>query len=358
MFSFFKSQERISRFLLPALPLLAFIVPLVWLYTLDQLSFEMMWKGRTFQLFFVWLIALELILGWENFKENKISKLHSARAAVLAFSMMLPTVYVWASYYLGINSAITNLALSSSLQGQWASSMPLSFEYLAFAVFFLAIVFLAFGKKGLLSYSIPAFFMLIVCAIYTIDNVYPYGQFTLFQFFVPTTASAASAVFNLMGYSTVLGQGTDQFNGTMPTLTVLGPNGSTKFASAWPCAGIESLLIYTVVVLLFLKRMPTSWKAKVGYFAFGAAVTYVINIVRIVTIFVIGMQFGAASPEVDKFHAYYGPLYSISWIIAYPLIILASKGLRQRFRTKKSIEIESKLPIGKKNGLGNVNDYS
>jgi hypothetical protein len=60
--------------LLKLLPLMAFAVPLLWLYLLHPASFELMWKGRTFQLFFVWLIALELILSWENIQPNKIAK--------------------------------------------------------------------------------------------------------------------------------------------------------------------------------------------------------------------------------------------------------------------------------------------
>ncbi len=71
--------------------------------------------------------------------------------------------------------------------------------------------------------------------------------------------------------------------------------------------------------------MHISWKAKAGYFAVGVVVTYFINVLRIVTIFNIGMQYGAESSQVQMFHFYYGPLYSIIWIVSYPLIIFASK---------------------------------
>ena len=121
----------------------------------------------------------------------------------------------------------------------------------------------------------------------------------------------------------------------MPTLQVTGPLGTAKFAIAWPCAGIESLLIFTAVALLFLKRMPISWKAKIGYFAFGAAVTYFINVLRIATIFTIGMEFGVNSNQVQMFHFYYGPLYSIAWIVSYPLIVLASQGLWRKIKSGK-----------------------
>lgn len=335
MQSFLERVKKDPSKLMPLLPLIAFVIPLFWLYILDPLSFENMWKGRTFQLFFVWLIALELILGWENFKETKLKKASFIRNIAVAVTMIIPTIYVWASYYLGLNDAIIKWSFANNLQSSWATAMPLSLEYIAFALIFSLTIFLVFGKKGLSGFIIPFFFMIIVGIIYIIDNVYPYGQFTLFQVFVPTTAWVASIVFNLMGYHTFLSEQSDLTHGTMPILNVSGPQGATQFGIAWPCAGIESLLIFTVVVLLFLKRMPISWKAKVGYFAIGAIVTYLINILRIVNIFMIGMQYGAISTEVDMFHRYYGPLYSITWIILYPLVIFVSQGLWHRFKIKK-----------------------
>ena len=310
------------------LPLLAFAVPLLWLYLLHPASFELMWKGRTFQLFFVWLIALELILSWENIQPNKIAKPISARNIAFITALLLPTVYVVLSNYLGLNAAIADAARQSGVT--WWNSMPLSTEYLVFTVLFCLMIFLQFGKKGLMDFSVPAFFLGIVGALYTIDNVYPYGQFTPFQLRVPTTATLAAAVLSVMGYQTSLATA-----GSMPRLTATDPANPLRTATfdiAWPCAGIESLLIFTVVALLFLKRMPISLKAKIGYFAIGAAVTYLINILRIVTIFTIGMNGG----DVQTFHFYYGPLYSIAWIVSYPLIILLSQSIWRKITNRRN----------------------
>jgi thaumarchaeosortase len=178
---------------------------------------------------------------------------------------------------------------------------------------------------------LPALFAALVGVLYTIDNVFPYGAFTPFQLLVPTTASLAAITLGWMGYGTVLGT-----ESSMPTLQVTGPLGTAKFAIAWPCAGIESLLIFTAVALLFLQRIPMSWKAKIGYFAVGAGITYLINILRIDTIFTIGMQFGANSVQVQDFHFYYGPLYSIAWIVSYPLIIIVSRILWQKLKTERT----------------------
>jgi len=166
----------------------------------------------------------------------------------------------------------------------------------------------------------------MVGALYTIDNIFPYGEFTPFQLMVPTTAILAATLLGFMGYDTTLTS-----MGTMPRLTATNPDialRSATFDIAWPCAGIESLLIYSVIVLLFLKRTQIDRKGKIIYFLIGAVITYFINILRIVTIFLIGMNQG----DFQIFHFYYGPLYSISWIISYPLIILAIQKLRKKLK--------------------------
>lgn len=329
-------RNRVSWLaLIKILPLSAFVAPIVLLFVLNpvdpflklsvQDSFQLMWKGRTFQLFFVWLVALELILSWETIK-LRISKHNRTLVLFYVIGFLLPSLYVIAENYFGINNVIANWASQSGVA--FFDSMPLAVEYLVFALFFCFLTLATFGRKGLKIFVLPALFVSLVGALYTIDNVFPYGQFTPFQLLVPTTALLASGVLGIIGYNTV--SGTE--NG-MPTLQASGSLGTAKFAIAWPCAGVESLLIFTAVTLLFLKRMPVSWKAKLGFFAFGAAITYLINVLRIAVIFTIGMQYGASSDQVQMFHFYHGPLYAMAWIVSYPLILLGSHWLWTRTRT-------------------------
>jgi thaumarchaeosortase len=323
--------EEHENTLLKLLPLAAFAVPFLWLYLLHPASFEAMWKGRTFQLFFIWLIALELILSWENL-QPKVGKPFSAKTLAFVTALLLPTVYVVISKHLGLNNAITEVSKQSGV-ATW-NSMALSTEYLVFAALFCAIVFLQFGKKGLKDFSVPALFLGTVGVLYTIDNVYPYGQFTPFQLLVPTTATLAASALNLMGYQTSL---TTVANMSRLTATdAANPLRTATFDIAWPCAGIESLLIFTVVAFLFLKRMPLSWKAKTAAFTAGAAVTYLINVLRIATFYPIGMDYGVNSEQVRMFHNYYGPLYSIAWIVVYPLLILGSQMLWRKFTSTRA----------------------
>ena len=92
-----------------------------------------MWKGRTFQLFFIWLVALEFILSWETFK-FKLNRQNKSKLAAIAAASLLPSLYVVSEYYLGLNRAIANLAFQNGVA--FYNTMPLAVEYLVFAALF------------------------------------------------------------------------------------------------------------------------------------------------------------------------------------------------------------------------------
>jgi len=159
-----KNKEQLNNFI-KLLPLIAFTFPLALLFLLNpmdpylkvsaQESFQLMWKGRTFQLFFIWLVALEFILSWENIK-LKINKENKTRAVAFALVLLLPTLYLLFENYLGLNSTIASWATQSGVA--FSDSMPLAIEYLIFSLLFCVTVFLSFGKKGLAGFALPALF--------------------------------------------------------------------------------------------------------------------------------------------------------------------------------------------------------
>jgi len=320
------------HFLGKVLPLIAIIIPFVLLYSLDPASFEKTWKGRTFYIFFLWLISLETILNWEEVQTDKIKKLKSMRTVAFILVFLMPTIYVVATNYYGVNAVIVDLAKNSGVY--WADVMPLSTEYLFFTALFALIILLEYGVRGLSNFSVSTFFLGTIGMIYTIDNLY-LSRFTPFQIIVPTTATLAANLLNLMGYRTSMDFGYHPLHGSLPVLDVLDSQGRSllerPIAIAWPCSGVDSLLIYSVTILLFLKNTAIPWKHRIIYFIIGALVTYFINILRIVTFFIIAINRG----DIWRFHDYYGPLYSIMWIISYPLIIIGSRVLWGRIRNWK-----------------------
>lgn len=317
-------SKRYIRALMKVLPILSFTLPFVMLYCFQNLAypryentFEMTWKGRTFYIFFIWLVSLEIITNWERLQTIKVEKLRSKRTWIFIFSLLLPTLYVVASNFFGLNVIILDWAKTSGIaQDIW---MPLSIEYLVLAILFVVTCLAEFGLNSLANLALSPIFLATIGLVYTIDNVYEYGSFLPFQILVPATATLAANMLNFLGYQT---QWVGQQLGT-PVLSVHNERGSAAFGIAWPCSGIESLIIYSVTILLFLKGTLIPWKQKIAYFVGGAVVTFFINVLRIVTIFVIAVN--ADQIQVQRFHDYYGQLYSIVWIISYPMIIMGSR---------------------------------
>lgn len=328
--------QRFRKYFMIILVTLSILVPMALLYYVDAPSFDKTWKGRTFYLFFVWLFAMELILDWEKYETEPVNKPRSVvRLMVLAVASLSPTVYVILEYFYGLNAALVDLALRYGIGPAWFIKdypyvVPLAAEYLVFTILFTAIFVLAFGLRGLKGFSLSTALLAVIGVTYTIDNLYPQGNFTPFMILVPATATLASWILNLMGYLTSFGSPVQG----MPALSAgkTWPP-STTFYIAWPCSGVESLLIYTVVILLFLKKTAIPLWQKITYFAVGAVVTYFVNALRIVTIFIIAINGGNIWP----FHDYYGPLYSIVWITSYPLIIIGSQMLWRKIRPEKIV---------------------
>jgi exosortase/archaeosortase family protein len=349
-----QAVKRNARIIITLLPILSFVPAFLILYSLYGWTFEQTYRGRTFLLFFLWLATLEVILSWEKLQKNKVNRLLSMRTGLLVIALLLPTVYVVAANYYGINTII------SDLSGQYispvyklmfgsdptqkniaASQFPISFEYLIFAVFFCLMILLAYGINTLSEFSLSIAFLGIIGLLFTMDQLYP-GKLTPLQIFVPATATLAAKVLNLMGYHTTLFLTT-----SMPLLIATSRQGQSFGASInWTCAGVESLLIYTLTILLFLGKTPIRWKHRIIYFAIGAAVTYFINTLRIAYLFVLGIEYGGNSPIWQNFHNDYAMLISIGWIVSYPLIIIGSRALwgkieNWKTRTRKTINFQT-----------------
>jgi thaumarchaeosortase len=293
-------------------------------------SFEVTWKGRTFYLFFLWLAFLEIVINWEKIQTHKINKIMSIRTIAFISALSLPTFYIVISNFYGLNRAIVDWTYAINIRPgcDW---MPLSIEHLVLASIAATTICILFGTQGLKNIIISPVFLAIIGTVYTIDNIYPNGSFTPFQVLVPATANVAAWVLNLAGYHT---RWAGEYLGT-PVLTASNSNGSAAFGIAWPCSGIESLLIYSLVIILFLKAIAIPLRHKLVYFTIGAVVTFFINILRIVTIFVIAINTGGWTVDVEQFHNYFGQLYSIIWITTYPLLIIGSRALWTRIGAAK-----------------------
>jgi len=322
-------MQKILKALGKTIPIISLALPILLLYYWDPLSFEHTWQGRTFYLFFVWLISLETVLDWEKLQFNftlKKSFKGFLKIFLFALAVAAPTIYVTVSNYYGLNSWIADIAKQYVLNcnpkffknnnfDYFANILPISIELLVLTLLFCLIVLLAYGIKNLPVFSGSIFFLGVMGFLFVIDDLYPGGKFTPLQMLVPVTAFFAARLLELFGYTTTV---TEAYYHIYGRVSVLKVNNISLFGIGWICAGVESLVIYTIVISLFLKKSDISTKRKIFYFVMGAAVTYFLNILRIFTLAVIKLSGG----DIWPFHNFYGQFYSITWITLYPLMIV------------------------------------
>lgn len=318
-------------------PVISVIIPILILYQWDPASFEHTWQGRTFHLFFIWLILLETILDWERLQINfsvKKSLRGIFKIPLFLLAVAAPTIYVIASNRYGLNLWIAEVAKQYIRESNpkffqthsfdyFASVLPIPIELLVFTVLFCIIVLLAYGIRKMPVFSGSIFFLGIMGLLFTIDDLYPGGNFTPLQMLVPVTAFFAARLLELFGYTTAIVEGHHPIYGRVSILKV---NKFSLFGIGWICAGVESLIIYTIVIFLFLKKSEMATKRKLLYFMVGAVITYFINIMRIFTLAMIALSGG----DIWPFHNFYGQLYSITWITLYPLMIIGVENVLKR----------------------------
>lgn len=326
---------------------LSFIIMMLVAYVIDPLSFQEVWKGRAFYLFFLWLFALEFIIGSQSPASKANLGTDWARIVGGFFMLMIPTIYIVESYMFGLNSTIIGFGkflgvgqgLSLSDQTYFInSSFPLSVEYLVTATSIFIGIFLLLDFEGTKQFSISVSLLAMMGIFYMVDTFRPYATAsfpnfwsllsplfpnsqTSIQGFVPFLSSIVATVMQKMGY--------------VVQMVVLKQDGAVQmvvnnagFTIYWPCAGIHSLFIYTFVILLFLKGSPMSLGKKVGCLVIGAVGTFFVNVLRIVSI--ISIYIGQGADAGNYFHNYYGELFFLTWIVIYLFALVSVQRLMIR----------------------------
>lgn len=309
---------------------LSVVVPVGVLCLVDFNSFNYTWKGRAYYLFFMWLFFMEFYLGWEKIRPKLSASIKKILLSV--FLMIFPTFFVVWMHYFGLKQIIIDFGawlgipfpefsevppwqMEEMRQNFLFNDWPLSMEYLILTVLFVLSLLVLYSKNGLKHLSVSHSFIFLISLTYLLDTLYPYGTFTPFQFLVPFTTSYAAQIFNLMGFKTEI---TGEILAT-PKLRITSNGTSVSYGIGWPCAGIQGLFIYTFTILLFLKDLSLSLKRRAIIYSVGALGAYTANALRIVLIYIITIEQGLDAART--FHAIYGGLLSMSWIVIYVLII-------------------------------------
>jgi thaumarchaeosortase len=303
--------------------------------------FELTWKGRMFLLVFLWLMLVETALEWRKLVNEKPDSRRIMAASLICG--LVPTAYVLATSFFGFDltvlriGQILGIRIVTSSNEPWDFLhlyWPISLEYIIFAVFFISAIMFAYRTKGLKVFSISLALLTGIGIAYMFDTIVPWGIFRPLQAFALPTAAVSAAFLDLMGYAVQLVFPVYSVESNLPSLTITLGGNSATVAIAWACAGVQSLLLYVVIIFVFFKKAGISAFRKLAYFVIGLLGTFLVNVLRVTSILFIMLNNGTAAGEV--FHNTYGEMYSVIWILLFILLI----GFIERFmlveRTKQS----------------------
>jgi thaumarchaeosortase len=327
-------------------------------FLIQNFLFELTWKGRMFYLLFLWLLFIELVIDWKSLSEHKPRNRYIILASLIC--ALIPTIYVIAVNFFGLDLTILKIGRetfgvrsgttddpSNFLFQDW----PLTCEYIVFTVFFLGATILAYGKKGLKTWSISFALIGGISIAYLLDTVYPFGVFKPLQEFTLPTAATTAALLDLLGYNVTL-----HFpyalsaGGYLPTLQV---NNSNPVGISWACAGVQSLFLFVLIIAVFFKKSSISSFRKLAYFVIGLFGTFFVNVLRIFSYFIILLNYG--SNVASDFHNTYGEMYFFTWMFMYVLLIVGIQRFMLIERTRYAFHV---LPEKTRYTLHKLGSYS
>ncbi len=292
--------------------------------------FEYTWKGRLYLLFFLAIFILEFFASFAGLSRKSVESEKRKRLSVFAILVCasIPLAYVISVNFLGLDKTVIGIGealrgeywrtnfpnWSNFLRGDW----PLSFEYFIFTISFAVTIILAYGKAGLKAFSIALALIAGMSTVYIIDTIYPYGVLRPLQMMALPTAACATALLEIFGYQASLLYSSGPQSS--PIIRVYSNNYPLSAGVNWPCAGVQSLFLYTIIILLLFQKSGISSFRKMIYFIIGAIGTYLANVLRIFSFFIILLNQGSAAAQV--FHSVYGELYFVGWTFLYISLII------------------------------------
>lgn len=288
---------------------------------------------------FAWFIVMESIISWGDIRKKTPTNHYLMTGAIAC--ALIPTVYVLATNFLGLDLAVLKYGQSIGLPYLNVASepsdflqlfWPLSLEYMVLFVFFTVALMLAYRPRGLKNFAISLAVLGGFGVAYTVDTLLPFGALKILQEVALPTAGVAAALFDLCGYSVLLSYPNNAGGSLVPALTVVSGSNSASISIAWACAGVQSLFMFLVIMLLFFRKTNITRFRKLLYFILGFVGTFFANVLRICVVTLILLNEGGEAGMF--FHNNYGELFGFSFIFSYILLIIGIEKLSLVERTR------------------------
>jgi thaumarchaeosortase len=304
-------------------------VPIIFLFLAAPQTFELSWAGfgklgRGGLAFVLFFLGFDLL----DYKKAKI-QWTSIRKVATVLTVSAATIYF---IEVGLGQDVTNfiysIGRSLGASGDVSNSFLMATDYIAMSIYLTLLTTVLFSLNAIRRVITPIVFSLGMLFFYMLDAFFPYGSLGPLQFwadFIVAGVAFLAKIFGLPIY------------GFTNHLTIEGLHGYYRLVVYWPSVGVQSILIYSVVMLVIAAKLQAPLIRKVIYAAVGIGGTVLLNVLRIFTISYYGYVYATSGQQLDAFHNAIGEVLFPIWIVVFLVLIL---------------EIEDKLAPARKSGHG------
>jgi thaumarchaeosortase len=291
-------------------------IPILLLFAVAPQTFELSWAGFG-QLGRGGLFFVIFFLGFELLSFGKRDKIEwtGARRTVAVIAVVAASAYF---VEVGLGQALTNLIYSVGrglgASGQVSNSFLMATDYAAYTIYLTLLTIILFGLSTIRRVITPIVFSLGMLFFYLLDAFFPYGTIGPLQFWANFIVAAVATLADLVRLP---------IYGFSNHLTIVGLHGVFPLVVYWPSVGVQSTLIYSLVMVVIAAKIQAPLVRKLIYSVVGISGTVCLNIVRIFSISLYGYFYATSGEQLDAFHNVIGEILFPIWIVVFLMIILS-----------------------------------
>ena len=296
------------------------VTPVAFALVVYPTTFNLSWnQGRGGFLFALAFIFAELWGLRLNVEPKKYLIVIILSGLIIGYFVVLP---------LGLREWIISSA--SGFKVHLIYSWTWMWDFVIMGIYVILAQVILFGRRWYKFASAGAIYLVGSALILSLDAFFPYDSLGPLQFIVPSYLQADQWVIQYIQHN-VMSLGSGLPAAAHGNLLVLnGLHGHFALKVFWPSAGVQSMIIYSLVMLAFLLKMDIPKGRKAIYFGVGVIGTALINLVRIISLSLFALLVTTNIAQWETFHSVAGEIMFLPWLGTYLAAVLFLEGRRAR----------------------------
>jgi thaumarchaeosortase len=291
-------------------------------------SFSLSWnQGRGGFLFAMAFIIAELIGVNQNISRKRVFTVIGLSALTIGYFIGLS---------LGLKDAI--IAAAPYYKVNLIYSWTWMWDFVVMAIYVISSLVILYGSRWYKIASAGAIYLAGSAIILSLDAFFPYDTLGPLQYIVPFYLQIDQYMIRFINDHIMNVGSTIPVTANGNLLLLNGLHGPFALKVFWPSAGVQSIIIYSLVMLAFLLKMDIPVRRKLVYFGFGIIGTASVNVIRIISLSLFALMITTDIKQWEAFHSLAGEIMFLPWLGVYLASVMWLEKVHLRHWQKQPIK--------------------